>query len=97
MAAMSMKSIYVKDTDAEAWDAVADVARRRKQSLSALLSEILADWMRQRTASEEMGLPAGFQAPTDFRDPEVVRREELATDIRDAVLKILKDREPVSV
>lgn len=92
---MPMTSVYVKDTDQPIWDRVAEIAKRRSMSTSALLSEILDDWARktQSTKAKEMGLPPGFQVPPSMLDPEEQEREELAADIAASVMKILRDRE----
>ena len=93
--AMPNKTIYVSDDDMKHWNAVQEIAKRRKVSLSKIIGSCLADFTRTHdiAASSGLGLPVGMRIPASMKDPKLVEQEALADDFRAQFLTWLQERE----
>lgn len=90
---MPTKNIYISDEDVQHWDAVQALAKRQGRSMSKVISAALRNITRDMQQRETMGLPLGVPVPKSMKDPEVLRRERFADDLRARVLEWLEERE----
>lgn len=89
-----MKTIYVPDDAVDVWEAAADLANKRKLSMSKLVSNLLRDYVRNYSAAAKagMGLPPGFAVPASLKSPEQLANEQIADEIRDLLLERLNEK-----
>lgn len=81
---MPNKTFYLPDDETALWDEAQKIIKRRRQSMSGLVTTLLKQWVEDNTSglAKEMGLPTGFRPPSHLRDPREMKLDELADDMR---------------
>jgi hypothetical protein len=91
---MPNKTFYIPDSDIVSWDEAAKILKRRKQSVSSLLTLLLKDWVLDNTTglAAQMGLPTGYAKPTGYADPVEEEIAQRAEDFKVQVIALMRDQ-----
>jgi hypothetical protein len=81
---MPNKTFYIPQEDVAVWEEAAKISKRRKHSVSSLLTMLLKDWVTDNTTglAAQMGLRTGMKPPSHLIDPVQEEIDRLVADFQ---------------